>query len=65
MTLAAILMILEITFKVVSVVILLERLFDRYLDYKLTNKINELKTKSIKKTATILAKTSSGNLVLF
>ena len=49
MTLAEILMIFEITFKIVSVVILLERLFDRYLDYKLTNKINELKTKEHKK----------------
>ena len=49
MTLAEILTILEITFKVVSVVILLERLFDHYLDYKLKNKINELKTKEHKK----------------
>lgn len=49
MTLAEILMIFEITFKIVSVLILLERLFNRYLDYKLTNKINELKTKEHKK----------------
>ncbi len=49
MTLAEILMIFEITFKIVSVLILLERLFDRYIDYKLTNKINELKTKEHKK----------------
>ena len=49
MTLAEILMIFEITFKIVSVLILLERLFARYLDYKLTNKINELKTKEHKK----------------
>ena len=49
MTLAEILMIFEITFKIVSVLILLERLFDRYIDYNLTNKINELKTKEHKK----------------
>ena len=49
MTLAKILMILEMTFKIVSVVILFERLFDHYHDYKLTNKINDLKNKEHKK----------------
>ena len=49
MNLADIKMVVEITFKIISALILLDRLFDRYLDYKLSKRENKHQSKKYQK----------------